>query len=115
MKNVISKIETLQAIENRTSMQSVYLANAVHKVENKTLSKVYRAVCESPYAAEIYGSKTLPTFNEFADKMKKNESGLYSVYQGFLTLKALRANTSVGKKEAAAAKVARQNKKNAAK
>lgn len=115
MNKVIAKIEELKAVETRTAMQSVYLANAVHKVENKTLSKVYRSVCESEYAAEIYGSKTLPTFNEFADKMKKNESGLYSVYQGFLTLKALRANTAIGKKEAAAAKVKRQNKKNDAK
>lgn len=115
MNKVIAKIEELKTVEKRTTMQSVYLANAVHKIENKTLSKVYRSVCESEYAAEIYGSKTLPTFNVFADKIKKSETGLYSVYQGFLTLKALRANTAIGKKEAASAKVARQNKKNAAK
>lgn len=115
MNKVIQKIEELKAVENRTAMQNVYLANAVHKIENKSLSKVYRAVCESEFAADIYGSKTLPTFNVFADKIKKSESGFYSVYQGFLTLKALRANTAIGKKEAAAAKVARQNKKNAAK
>lgn len=112
MKNVISKIETLQAIENRTSMQSVYLANAVHKVENKSMSKVYRAVCESPYAAEIYGSDVLPSFKDFCAAMKQNESQLYSVYQGFMTLKRLRPVSNV---EKAAKKAARQNKNTAKK
>lgn len=115
MKNVIAKIEELKAVENRTAMQSVYLANAVHKIENKSMSKVYRSVCENEYAVEIYGSKTLPTFKVFCGAMKQNETGLYSVYAGFMALKRLRANTAIGKKEAAAAKVKRQNKKNAAK
>ena len=111
MNKEISRIEALKGIENRTAMQSVYLANATHKIENKTMSKVYRSVCESPYAAEIYGSDVLPSFKDFCGEMKQNESQLYSVYQGFMTLKRLRPITNV---EKTAKKAARQNK-NAAK
>ena len=107
MNKVIAKIEELKAVENRTAMQSVYLANAVHKIENKSMSKVYRSVCENEYAVEIYGSEKLPTFKEFCGAMKQNETGLYSVYAGLIALKRLRPQTA---KEKTAAKVARQNK-----
>jgi hypothetical protein len=112
MNKEIAKIEALKGIENRTAMQSVYLANATHKIENKTMSKVYRSVCESPYANEILDGAKMPTFNEFCKAMKPNESRLYSVYQGFLTLKKFRKVTNV---EKAAKKAARQNKATAKK
>lgn len=105
------KIEALKGIENRTAMQSVYLANAEYKIECKTMSKVYKEVSESKYASEILDGAKIPTFNEFCKAIKPNESRLYSVYQGFLTLKKFRKVTNV---EKAAKKAARQNK-NAAK
>jgi len=112
MNKLISKIETLQAIEKRTAMQSVYLANAEYKIESKTMSKVYRAVSESPYAAEILDGSPMPEFRLFCEAMKPNESRLYSVYQGFLTLKKFR---KVSKVEKTAKKAARQNKATAKK
>lgn len=112
MNKTQSKIEALKGIENRTGMQSVYLANAEYKIESKTMSKVFRAVTESPYASEILDGAEMPTFAQFCEAMKPNESRLYSVYQGFLTLKKFRKVTNV---EKAAKKAARQSKNTAKK
>ena len=112
MNKIQSKIEALKGIENRTAMQSVYLANAEYKIESKTMSKVYRAVSESPYAAEILDGAPMPEFRLFCEAMKPNESRLYSVYNGFMCLKKFRKVTNV---EKAAKKAARQSKNTAKK
>jgi hypothetical protein len=112
MNKTQSKIEALKGIENRSAMQSVYLANAEYKIESKTMSKVFRAVTESPYAAEILDGAEMPTFAQFCEAMKPNESRLYSVYQGFITLKKFRKVTNV---EKTAKKAARQSKATAKK
>jgi hypothetical protein len=106
------KAAELKGIENRTAMQSVYLANAEYKIESKTMSKVFRAVTESEYASEILDGAEMPSFAQFCEAMKPNESRLYSVYQGFLTLKKFRKITNV---EKTAKKAERQNKATAKK
>jgi N-glycosylase/DNA lyase len=88
--------------ENKTTFDFVKLANVTDKIENKTISKVYKVVTSSVYAKNIVGKSKIPTFAEFVAKMKVKDS--YSNWDGYLCLSKFNI------KEATAKKVARQNK-----
>lgn len=83
-KKSLQTVSDLSNKENRTKQESIRLANADYKVENRSLSKVYKEVTGSKYAAEILGSYPVPSFAEFAARMKPKE--YYSTYEGFLCL-----------------------------
>ena len=83
-KKALQTVETLTNKENRTKNEAVRLATAENKVENRSLSKVYKEVTNSQYCAEILGTYAVPTFAEFAAKIKPKQ--FYSIYEGFLCL-----------------------------
>jgi hypothetical protein len=109
----IAKKETLIATENRTRKQNISLATAWSKLENRTLSNLYKMIKNNPYSVDVYGFQTLPTFNEFCAAIKPNETRLYSEYVAFLTLGRMGAEkvkANMSKVEKTAVKVAKQNK-----
>jgi hypothetical protein len=107
MKTLKEKKENLLQKENKSIFDFVKLANVTDKIENKTLSKVYKNVISNEYAKQILGDSEIPTFKEFAEKMKVKEN--YSNWDGYLLL------SKFNKKNELAKKVARQNKKEATK
>lgn len=102
-----TKKETLLNKENKTIFDFVKLANVIDKIENKTLSKVYKNVISNEYTKVILGSSKIPTFKQFAEKMKVKES--YSNWDGYLLLSKFNVKNETAKK------VVRQNKKEATK
>lgn len=83
-----SRIEVLTAIANRTKQQSIYLASASCKIDNKTASQRFNQVQKSPFLAEILGDCPLPTYAEFCAELpiKKDGSQLYSEVDAFRVL-----------------------------
>jgi hypothetical protein len=102
-----AKKETLLNKENKSVFDFVKLANVTDKIENKTLSKVYKNVISNEYTKVILGSSKIPTFKDFAEKMKVKES--YSNWDGYLLLSKFNVKNELNKK------VARQNKKESTK
>lgn len=107
MKTLNEKQNDLLSKENKTTFDFVKLANVTDKIENKTLSKVYKNVIASPYATNIVGKSKMPTFKEFAEKMKVKDT--YSNWDGYLCLSKFNVKNETAKK------VARQNKATAKK
>lgn len=101
-KTLNEKQSELLSKENKSIFDFVKLANVTDKIENKTLSKVYKNVIGSPYASQIVGKSKMPTFKEFAEKMKIKDS--YSNWDGYLCLSKFNIKNETAKK------VARQNK-----
>jgi hypothetical protein len=83
-----SRIEVLSAIANRTKSQSIYLASASAKIDNKTASQRFNQVQKSPFLAEILGGYPMPTYAEFCAELpiKKDGSQLYSEIDAFRTI-----------------------------
>lgn len=104
---VLSTIETLKSKEEKTSFDFVRLANAEFKVESKTASNIYKVVTASEHLSDILGKSETPTFKQFVAKLK--DKPMYSVYDGFMTMRKFNSA------EAQIAKAVRQSKKVAAK
>ena len=83
-----SRIEVLTAIESRTKSQSIFLASASCKIDNKTASQRFNQVQKSPFLAEILGDCPMPTYAEFCAELpvKKDGSQLYSEIDAFRVL-----------------------------
>jgi hypothetical protein len=83
-----ARIEALKGQETRKRKETVSLAAAVSKIEDKSPSKLWRKVQESPYSVEIYGLEALPEFKEWLTELisKPTKSGLYSEYGAFSAL-----------------------------
>jgi hypothetical protein len=83
-----ARIESLTAIANRSKMESIYLASASCKIDNKTASQRFNQVQKSPFLNEILGDCPLPTFNEFVAELPIKKDGvlLYSESDAFRTL-----------------------------
>ena len=102
-------IETLAAKKDKTTNELVRLVNAKMKLENKSLSKVYKNLTKdvssdiAEMIKDILGKAKFPTFKDFCSEMKEKPS--YSNYDGLLCLgrfnKIARTN----------AKLKKQNKK----
>lgn len=106
-KSLKDKKNELVNKENKTIFDFVKLANVTDKIENKTLSKVYKNVIANEYTKTILGTSKTPTFKEFAEKMKVKPT--YSNWDGYLLLSKFNVKNETLKK------VARQNKKEATK
>jgi len=83
-----NRIEVLTAIENRSKQQSIYLASASAKIDNKTASQRYNQISKSPFLAEILGDCPMPSYYDFLMELpvKKDDSKLYSEIDAFRTL-----------------------------
>lgn len=83
-------IETLTAKKDKTTNDLVRLVNAKMKLENKSLSKVYKNLTKdvtpeiAEMIADILGKAKFPTFKEFCEEIKEKAS--YSNYDGLLCL-----------------------------
>ena len=104
----IETIKTLKAKKERSQFETLRLVNQMYKIENRSLSKIYKDLSSpSPeiqaLISEILGKSQFPTFAEFKAKAKK-EQIYFSVYSGLLIVKQFNkiAKTRV--------KVAKQNK-----
>jgi hypothetical protein len=106
-KSLNEKQNELLNKENKTIFDFVKLANVSDKIENKTISKVYKNVISSPYAKTILGGSKTPTFAEFVAKMPVKDS--YSNWNGYLCLAKFNIKNQTAKK------VQRQNKQTAKK
>jgi hypothetical protein len=106
-KSLNEKQTELLNKENKSIFEFVKLANVTDKIENKTLSKVYKNVIASQYAKSILGTSKVPTFKDFAEKMKVKPS--YSNWDGYLLLSKFNVKNELSKK------VTRQNKTEAKK
>ena len=83
-----ARIEVLTAIANRTKSQSIFLAIASAKIDNKTASQRFNQIQKSPFLLEILGDCPLPTYAEFCAELpvKKDGSQLYSEIDAFRVL-----------------------------
>jgi hypothetical protein len=106
-KSLSEKQNDLINKENKTTFDFVKLANVTDKIENKTISKVYKNVIVSNYAKDIVGKSKLPTFAEFVAKMPVKDT--YSNWDGYNCLSKFNIKNQTAKK------VARQNKQTAKK
>ncbi len=106
--NANTTINTLNAKQDRTQFDAVRLANQMYKIENRSLSKIYKELA-NPSAeiqsliSEILGKSQFPTFAQFKAKAKKGQI-YFSVYSGLLIVKQF------NKIARTRSKVARQNK-----
>jgi len=104
----IETINTLKAKKDRSQFETLRLVNQMYKIENRSLSKIYKDL-SNPSAeiqvliSEILGKSQFPTFAQFKAKAKK-EQIYFSVYSGLLIVKQF---NKIAKTRA---KVTRQNK-----
>jgi hypothetical protein len=108
-ERIVDKTNVLREKKDKSQHEFVLLANNLVKIEDKTLSQVYKRISKAEGELKdaiksILGKTALPTFKEFATKMNVNSSNLYSVWSGLLNLKKFNVIEQTKKK------VARQNK-----
>jgi len=116
-KKVVEEVKTkktnlerkteLESKESKSTFDYVKLANVSDKIEDKTISKVYKKCTESEYLNQITGLTEKPTFEEFKSKMPLKDS--YSNWDGYKALAKFNVKNNV------ATKVKRQNKTEAKK
>ena len=104
----IETIKTLKAKKERSQFETLRLVNQMYKIENRSLSKIYKDLSNpsteiQALISEILGKSQFPTFAQFKAKAKK-EQIYFSVYSGLLIVKQFNkiAKTRI--------KVAKQNK-----
>lgn len=87
IKTIQARIEVLSNKE-RNTREAVSLATAHSKIEDKSPSKLWRKVQESPYSLEIYGGEALPAFADWLTELtsKPTKSGFFSEYLAFQAL-----------------------------
>jgi uncharacterized protein HemY len=78
MNKAKETVEKLTALESRNQYQAKLLLNAKFKIEQKSLSKLYKEM-QALDTSEILGKSKFPTFKEFAAKMPQKE--LFSMYE----------------------------------
>lgn len=106
--NAKATIKTLSKKSDRTQFETLRLINQMYKIENRSLSKIYRELANPTQEikiliSEMLGKSEFPTFSQFKAKVKKGQI-YFSVYSGLLMLKQF------NKIARTRAKVKRQNK-----
>ena len=109
----IETIKTLKAKKERSQFETLRLVNQMYKIENRSLSKIYKDLSNpsteiQALISEILGKSQFPTFAQFKAKAKK-EQIYFSVYSGLLIVKQF---NKIAKTRS---KVAKQNKATAKK
>jgi len=97
-------IQTLKGKKEKSSFDWVRLTNAIDKIENRTLSNVFKKVKNLTESQKIgiLGKSKFPTFKEFQNVAKEGKT-LFSFYDGLMMLRKF------NKAEATKRKVKRQN------
>lgn len=82
-----STIETLKAKRDKSSYDFVRLVNAQSKIEDKSLSKVFKRVNQLPEKAKkgILGNSKFPIFKDFKELAPDKE--YFSLYDGLMILR----------------------------
>ena len=106
--NAKATIKTLSKKTDRTQFETLRLVNQMYKIENRSLSKIYKELANpsteiQSLISEILGKSEFPTFAQFKAKAKKGQI-YFSVYSGLLIVKQF------NKIARTRSKVARQNK-----
>lgn len=106
--NAKATIKTLSKKSDRTQFETLRLINQMYKIENRSLSKIYRELANPTQEikvliSEMLGKSEFPTFAQFKAKAKKGQI-YFSVYSGLLIVKQF---NKIAKTRS---KVARQNK-----
>ena len=98
-------IKTLKAKKEKTAFDWVRLTNAKAKIEDKSLSKLYKRLEELTPEEKtgILGKSKFPTFKEFTAKAQPGKQ-FFSLYSGLMMLKKF------NKQEKTQTRVKRQNK-----
>lgn len=108
MSKVINKakatIETLNEKETLTQFEKVRKANAIYKVESRSLSQIYKVLKTADgdlkeAITDVLGKKTLPKFPEFASKAKEGKE-FFSIWDGLNMLSKLNLKAQQAKKAA---------------
>ena len=104
----IETIKTLKAKKERSQFETLRLINQMYKIENRSLSKIYKELANpsteiQALISEMLGKSEFPTFAQFKAKAKK-EQIYFSVYSGLLIVKQF---NKIAKTRS---KVAKQNK-----
>lgn len=106
---LLNRKKLLTNKKDRTQMESIYLFNVAYKLENKSLSKVYKDIKNATglfltIRQEILGKSKFPSFKDFQAKAsKKRGKYQHSIYSGLMMLKQF------NKIEKTLARVKRQN------
>jgi hypothetical protein len=97
-------IQTLKGKKDKSSFDWVRLTNATDKLENKSLSNVFKKVKEltESQKAGILGKSKFPAFKDFKNVAKEGKN-LFSFYDGLMMLRKF------NKVETIKTKVRRQN------
>ena len=111
--NAKNTIKTLSKKTDRTQFETLRLVNQMYKIENRSLSKIYRELANptpeiKALISEMLGKSAFPTFAQFKAKAKKGQL-YFSIYSGLLIVKQF------NKIARTRAKVKRQNKVTASK
>lgn len=106
IEKVQNSVATLKAKKDKSAFDFVKLANAAQKLEDKTLSNVYKVCSSSQYAKDICGESSVPNFKAFKDAITKKypTRSMFSYWDGYLVLRSFNV------KEMTAKKVKTQNK-----
>jgi len=108
MSKVINKakatIETLNEKETLTQFEKVRKANAIYKVESRSLSQIYKVLKTADgdlkeAITDVLGKKTLPKFPEFASKAKEGKE-FFSIWDGLNMLSKFNLKAQQAKKAA---------------
>lgn len=95
------KLEALK-LSAKSSFDFVKLANLTDKIEDKTLSAIFKKVLQSSYLLDIVGGESnVPTFAQFREKAPNKV--FFSNWDGYMMLRKFNA------KELLTSKVKRQN------
>jgi hypothetical protein len=91
----------LETKENKSTFDFVKLANVTDKLENKTISKVYKEICASPYILMIIGKadiKDIPTHEQWKAFMPTKD--FYSNFDGYKAMAKFNVKAQTAKKVA---------------
>ena len=101
MNKAKASVEKYSQLTERSQYQSKLLLNAKFKIEQKSLSKLYKEM-QALDTSEILGKSKFPAFKDFVAKMPKKE--FFSMYECLTVL------CKFNKVEKARARAARQDK-----
>lgn len=84
LRNTVAKFEAKKVNDVLTVRESVYLANALYKLDNKSASKLYKDVQNLPEAIEVLGKANFPEFKIFVASLPNKD--FFSFYDALNVL-----------------------------
>lgn len=96
LKATIAKYQAKKISDVLTVRESVYLANALYKLDNKSASKLFKDVQNLPEAIEVLGKANFPSFKDFVSGLPKKE--FFSFYDALNVLARLNKSSQLATK-----------------